>query len=121
MEKITILGTFTCLVTISICGHFSTPKIGFRTKINFFLFLHTSNGKAGSLFSLSSTILINFQRTRILPYHESFAKITLITTSLKMASVEFNLNLCILGCTDKAKNTNVARLWVRFLVFIHWY
>ena len=31
-----ILGTFICLGTMWICGHFSTPKIGFWTKKNFF-------------------------------------------------------------------------------------
>ena len=34
--KIAILGTFICLGTTSISGHFSIPKIGLRTKIDFF-------------------------------------------------------------------------------------
>ena len=36
MEKIAILSTFICLGIMWICGHFSTPKIGLWTKINFF-------------------------------------------------------------------------------------
>ena len=36
MENISILGNFICLGTVLICGPFLTPKIGLRTKINFF-------------------------------------------------------------------------------------
>ena len=36
IEKNAFLGTFIYIWSIWICGHFSTPKIGFRTKNNFF-------------------------------------------------------------------------------------
>ena len=36
LEKITMFGPFICLGTMWICGHFSTLKIGLRTKMIFF-------------------------------------------------------------------------------------